>query len=325
MPLPSSVKLEALLTEQPDILPLVRDLTLTLALRELSWLSVFTKLTTLEIMPTESSFDPKDPIIIKLTEDFRLPSVTTLSITNFYPSTSIELALLLACFPNVLALTVGTEDEGDEDVVEDLQEEVLPKSLPLAVSHLRKLTYVDSLCIQILPMIMRSTGTSLEYANLVLWVPPRWESLSRFLDFSTNTHLVRLSLKIDIPPDDGWTAYLAAALTHLSSSHTSLRQITLTPIIRHHVFLGDPGEALGIELARVLAELPNLTVTFCEWIDFSDAQTDLRKKLRLSCCHLTAYTQRLRWGALCDLELLDDDGEGSASALWAWPSMFISN
>ncbi|KZT67239.1 hypothetical protein DAEQUDRAFT_729274 [Daedalea quercina L-15889] len=264
-----SRRLRIFLEEHSDLAELVHTLSVSLHHSEVSLLSVFINLTRLA-WRHETKY-PKDPrnhadIII-------ISSVTTL-VLRFDECPSLQrFERLLSSFPRLSYLDVSTSLSllGAGLMHRQIRREEPPKS-PLILLHLRKLQFHSADLLQSLPRITRSSGTSLTHLFLevdeMYWIP--LGDLQHILDLSQNIRLVELETRMGRfdPWIEGWGVYLAASLSQITPSHTSLRRVVLHVMSPEHraswpetlAYWSDPGQLLGQELSRVLDELPAVTV-----------------------------------------------------------------
>jgi len=283
-------RLKSLLAEQPEIISLVRSLSVALCIEELSWLSTFPNLRDLRL---QLSFSGETQPAGSVLEGLRFPCVMALSLAwNYFPNLAL-LEQLLACFPRLTNLDVKEPQVYSND-------QTLPRKTPLTLPHLRRLSFNCHCIVRAVPMLLHTAGTSLESAKFVACKHDPYV----VLDFSRNTRLVELEVDVTfVPTMDEWGNCLVAPLTGISGAHTCLRSIVLSLIRSSQPAstLREPGENLGHELSRILDELPHVTVTFvpmCASVFLSDAEnmrSILVHHLRRQIPDFATYSTRLRF------------------------------
>ncbi|KZT67271.1 hypothetical protein DAEQUDRAFT_812974 [Daedalea quercina L-15889] len=305
-------KLRSLLEEQPDLAKLVHKLFVDLPIADIPLISSFTNMKELSlgvlhgytVNAQETGYS-----VLSALEQLRIPSVTTLGMPWRAMSSTTVFERVLACFPNLSVLHAYgnvfdiSEDEDEDGAAQAEESPVRRLSLP----HLKQLKFRAPQLSHSLPRITHAAGPSLEFIEIYLMEVSRdvvWD----VLDFSTNTCLTNLDVRISFSVTHaGWGDYLAAALSSINASHTSLDRIVLhlpnplpdpeTGPLRAWL---EPGESLGRELSRVMDDLPNVQVVFRQtdsirYFAAQQAQWTLACELEWQFPGLSAHPDRLRF------------------------------
>lgn len=307
--LQSSAGLESLLSEHPDVAVFVQKLSIHLPLAKLQLLL---KLKNLQSLTWSSESDKEDrdrddtTRLLPWAQGLTFPGVTDLTILWYDDLQDVSRLGLLSCFPSIISLHVrGALYRADKRIVGQQQEEL--RAIPLSLSRLQYFAFNYTRLVPAFLRIMRATGDSLKSIKLELLEGPD-EVTAEFLDISAAIHLTDLEMRLGVrPTSPNWGDSFAMMLQHINSSHQSLNHIILhVPSLFPDRDTGlqktweAPGERLGQQLFRVMNDVPDAIITFCQHGSLSNwaaqhAHGTLGHNLQKEIPDLTAFPERLRF------------------------------